>query len=183
MTDTPQEAGQVVQQAAQAAAQAAQRAEQTAQDIAQSVQDVKSAAQSVQEASRGVGAETSAATVNTEITPGNIGQAWAANNKRTYDTYQQEDLESMRLARRTAEQLAQAHTDHVRDLHFQITRMHTNAVTHDTDLNTQKIRHNDLSVDRIWNVDEVARLVTNSATFQDAVAAAVIAGINAKPAA
>jgi hypothetical protein len=94
-----------------------------------------------------------------------------------FDAYLQEDLESLRLARKIGEQLAAAHTDHVRDLQFQITRMHTNAVTHDTDLNTQKIRHNDLSIDRIWNIDEVAALVAKTPVFLDAISAAVAKGV------
>jgi hypothetical protein len=154
------EVEQSVQQAVQAATEAAQRADQTAQDIAQSVQDVKTAAQAVQEASRGVGAETSAATVITETTPGLIGQAWASNNKRTYDAYQAEDLESLRLARRTAEELSAAHTDHVRNLQAEIVRMHTNAITHDNDLAKQHLAHRDIATDRTWNLDEVAEMAT-----------------------
>ena len=174
---TDQEAGQVAQQAAQAAEQAAQQARQSAQEIAQSVQDVKGAAQAVQEASRGVGAETSGATIETDISPISIGDAWRANIKRTYDAYQLEDLESIRLARKTAEQLAQAHTDHVRDLQAQTMRVHTNSITHDNDLNAQRIRHNEVSMDRIWNVDEVAQLVSKTPVFLDAISAAVAAAV------
>jgi len=186
MTDATQskdqDAGQIVQQAAQAASQAAQEAKQAAQDIAQSVQDVKGAAQAVQEASRGVGAETSGATIETDISPISIGDAWRANVKRTYDAYQLEDLESIRLARKTAEQLAQAHTDHVRDLQTQTMRIHTNSITHDNDLNAQRIRHNELSTDRIWNVDEVSQLVAKTPVFLDAIAAAVAAAVQASKA-
>lgn len=162
-----QTAQQLVEQAAQAARQATQQAEQ--------------AVQAAQQAARAAGGEAGRQIIDASRTASSqeVGAereflvGWSLNAKRTYDAYQAEDLESLRLARRTAENLAAAHTDHVRDLQVQITRMHTNAVTHDTDLNTQKIRHNDLSVDRIWNIDEVAHLVAKTPVFLDAIAAAV----------
>lgn len=153
------DAEQLVQQAAQAARQATQQAEQ--------------AVQAAQQAARGVGAETSAATIETDISPSSIGDAWRANIKRTYDSYQAEDLESLRLSRRTAEQLAAAHTDHVRDLQTQITRLMTNSISHDENLSAQHLAHRDLAVDRTWNIDEVAALVARSSVFQDAIAGAV----------
>lgn len=169
-----QDVSQAAQQTAQAAAQAAQRAEQTAQAIAQEVQAVKQSLESAQAASRGVGAETSGATVETEISPASISKAWAANVKRSYDAYQAEDLESLRQARMTTQKLADAHLDHVRDLQLQQVRMHSLAVENDNAMSKQHLAHRDLATDRTWNVDEVARLVTNSAAFQDAIAAGVI---------
>jgi hypothetical protein len=179
MTDVKKDfdAGQVAQQAAQAAEQAAQQARQSAQEIAQSVQDVKGAAQAVQEASRGVGAETSGATIETDISPISIGDAWRANVKRTYDAYQLEDLESIRLARKTAEQLAQAHTDHVRDLQAQINRAHANSISYDNELQKQHLSHRDLSTDRIWNVDEVSQLTAKTPVYLDALAASIAAAV------
>lgn len=152
-------AEQLVQQAAQAARQATQQAEQ--------------AVQAAQQAARGVGAETSAATIETDVSPVSIGDAWRANVKRTYDEYQQESIESLRMSRRISEQLAEAHADHVRDLQTQITRMHTNSVTHDANLQAQHLAHRDLAVDRTWNIDEVAALVAKTPVFQDAIAGAV----------
>ena len=159
-----QAASQLAQQAAQAARQATQQAEQ--------------AVQAAQQAARGVGAETSAASIETDISPISIGDAWRANIKRTYDAYQAEDLESLRLARRTAENLAAAHTDHVRDLQAQLTRLHANSITHDNDLNKQHLAHRDIATNRTWNIDEVAHLVASMdrvGVSKDAIAAAVAA--------
>jgi len=153
-----QDAGQIADQIAQAASQATQRAEQIAQKVAQDSQAVEQAVQAVQSAARGVGAETSAATIETEITPASIGHAWAANNKLVFDNLVNERFSSMEMSRRLSEELAQAHLDQVRALNAQNLRLHTNSITHDVDMNAQKLRHNELSIDRIWNPDEVAQI-------------------------
>ncbi|HUT11521.1 MAG TPA: hypothetical protein VMY42_13555 [Thermoguttaceae bacterium] len=183
MAEQDQDALQKVQQAVQDALQAAQDAKQTAQqiaqDTAQAVQDVKQSLETAQAASRGVGAETSSATVVTEATPASIGQAWASNNKRTYDEFLDLSLQAARAAQSQREKLDAAHADLVRELNAEIVRGHRNALSHDEEIKAQVLRHNDLSVDRIWNVDEVSQLVAKTPVFLDAIAAAVAAAVQA----
>jgi flagellar hook-basal body complex protein FliE len=177
MTDrdqvTGQSADQALKQAVQDAAQAAQQAKQTGQAIAQDVASLKETMATMQAASRGVGAETSAATVETEIGPLDFKNLLRLNGKIIVA----EELESLRLARRQHDQLFQAHIDHVRDLQAQTLRMSTNSVTHDNDLAKQHLAHRDLATDRTWNIDEVAHLVAKTPVFLDAIAAAVAKGV------
>jgi hypothetical protein len=164
-----------------------QMAAQAAQAARQATQQAEQAVQAAQQAARAAGGEAGRQIIDASRTASSqeVGAereflvGWSLNAKRTYDSFLQEEMESLRLARRTAEQLAAAHTDHVRNLQAQTLRMQTNSVTHDQDLNAQKLRHNDLSVDRIWNIDEVAQLVAKTPVFLDAISAAVAAGVQA----
>ncbi len=90
------------------------------------------------------------------------------NAKRTYDTYQDLDIQASRLNQRIAE-----------DAHTLAVRMFNNAITVDHAENMRSLGHEELAVDRQWNVDEVAELVANTSTFKDAIAAAVAAAVNA----
>lgn len=130
-----QSAQQIAEQALQAARQAAQQAEQ--------------AVQAAQQASRGVGAETSAATIETEVSPASIGKAWAANLKRTYDEFQ--DV-SLIAARRS-----QTHYDQVSNVSLQALQ---NAVESANMLSKQAIAHRDIAIDREWNVNETDAYAT-----------------------
>lgn len=162
------EAKDVGQESVQAALQAA---EQATQQAAQASQRAEQAMASAQQAARAVGGESSSAalgsTIETDISPVSIGDAWRANIKRSYDEYQDLGLTRARNAE-----------DHANRMRTIAENTFLQLQEHQADLRAQKVRHNDLAVDRQWNVDEVARLVTNSATFQDAVAAGVIASLN-----
>lgn len=169
-----QGAQQIAEQAVQAARQASQQAEQ--------------AVQAAQQAARAVGGEASAAslgaTIETDISPASITDAWRSNLKRSYDEYQHESLAGIRLARRTAEQLAAAHTDLVRHLNTEIVRGHRNAQSHDENAQKQFLEAEALKTDRIWNIDEVAARVVASQAFQDAMTnltAQVVAKQGQKP--
>lgn len=124
-TRTIDEALQNVQQAAQAARQATQQAEQ--------------AVQAAQQAARGVGAETSSATVETEVRPGGIGLAWGSNNKRTYDAYQDLDLIAARRSQQEYDKLQVIAQQALQ-----------NAVETANMCGKQGVRHGDFSIDRQW---------------------------------
>ena len=140
-----QQVDQSVQQAAQSAEQAAQEAKQAAQ-----------------QASRGVGAETSAATVETEVSPASITKAWAANLKRTYDEFQDVSL--------TAARRSQVEYDAVRNVSLQALQ---NAVETANMIGKQAVAHRDLAIDREWNVDEVSTLTAKSGVQADAFVVAL----------
>lgn len=181
-----EEIRQVVEQAVQAARQASQSAEQAAQAAQQAVRQLGAeSTRQVVDATRTAGSQEVGAEREFEIgkdevhaeTMADLANSWIANRKRTYDEYQDVGLAAARLAQRVADRTAAQSLDHAARLQVIAERSLNNAATHDADLNAMKIRHNDIAIDRQWNVDEVARLVTNSATFQDAVAALMIAGM------
>jgi len=84
------------------------------------------------------------------------------NAKRTYDTYQDLDLQEARRVQRYAD-----------DLHALTMQAMQNAIESANMVSKQAIRHGDLAIDRQWNVDEVAELVANTSVFKDAIAAEV----------
>jgi hypothetical protein len=111
-------------------------------------------------------------------------KAWFANVKRTYDEHQSYDREGAGFRR--------SHDlDGAGRLHHHFDRMATQALDFDAQMraivvqrmqNTaetdnmvakQAMRHSELAIDRIWNVDEVAQLVAKTPVFLDALAAAV----------
>jgi len=147
-----QSADQVTQQAAQSAQEAAQEAKQ--------------AAQSIQEAARGVGAVTSAATIETEVSPASIGKAWAGDFKRTYDEFQDISLTSARRS--------QVEYDKVQNVALQALQ---NAVVTTDMVAKQAIEHRALAIDRQWNVDEVSTLTAKSGVQADAFVVALAQAI------
>lgn len=143
------------QSADQVAQQAAQKAQQAAQEAAQ-------AAQSIQEAARAVGAETSAATIATEIGPAGLYRAWGSNVKRTYDEFQ--DI-SLVAARRSQQEY-----DAVKNVSLQALQ---NAVETANLIGKQAVAHRDIAIDREWNVDEVSTLTAKSGVQADAFVVAL----------
>jgi len=89
------------------------------------------------------------------------------NAKRTYDAYQDLDIQEARRVQRYAD-----------DLHALTMQTMQNAVESANMVSKQAIRHGDLAIDRQWNVDEVAQLVAKSPVFLDAIAAAVAAAVS-----
>ncbi len=125
-------------------------------------------------------------------------EAWAANMtlvfanmKRTYDEYQNESLTNVRENRAYVQKVlsdAQQNDNQRQTIANQALQ---NAVETANMVSKQTVRHNDLSVDRqwnideqavavdrTWNVDEVAQQVSKNAIFSDAIAAAVVAAVN-----
>lgn len=89
------------------------------------------------------------------------------NAKRTYDTYQDLDIQEARRVQRYAD-----------DLHALTIQAMQNAVESANMVSKQAIKHADVAADRIWNVDEVAELVAKTPVFLDAIAAAVAVAVN-----
>ena len=154
---------QVVDQSVQ---QAAQKAEQAAQEASQAAQQLSEA---VQQAARGVGAETSAATIATEVGPAGLFRAWGANVKRTYDEFQDESLVA---ARRSQQEF-----DAIRNVSLQALQ---NAVETANMIGKQAVAHRDIAIDREWNVDEVSTLTAKSGVQADAFVVALADAIAAK---
>lgn len=98
---------------------------------------------------------------------------WFGNIKRTYDEYQQESLESIKRNRSYVDKVLSdaQQADNVRQAIAN--QALQNAVETSNMVAKQSVRHADLAVDRQWNIDEVAQLVSNSAVFLDAIAAGV----------
>ncbi len=86
-----------------------------------------------------------------------------ANMKRTYDAYQDLNLQASIAAQRAAE-----------DIHGLSVQVMQNAIESANMVSKQAIRHGDIAIDRQWNVDEVAQLVAKTPVYLDAVAAKVI---------
>ena len=89
------------------------------------------------------------------------------NAKRTYDAYQDLDLQKARFNHQVDQ-----------DTHGLTMQVMQNAIESANMVSKQAIRHGDIAIDRQWNVDEVAELVANTSTFKDAIAAAVAAAVN-----
>jgi len=88
------------------------------------------------------------------------------NAKRTYDTYQDLDLQKARFNQQVDQ-----------DEHSLTMQVMQNAIESANMISKQAIRHGDIAIDRQWNIDEVANLVANTSVFKDAIAAAVAAAV------
>lgn len=100
-----------------------------------------------------------------------------ANMKRTYDEYQQVSLEGIKNQQKYQEKVlsdAQQFDNARQNIANQSLQ---NAVENANFLAKAALRHQDLAVDRQWNVDEVAQLVAQTSTFKDAIAAEVASKI------
>jgi len=85
------------------------------------------------------------------------------NAKRTYDTYQDLDVQKARFNQQVDQ-----------DIHALVMQTLQNGVESANMVSKQAIRHADLAIDRQWNVDEVAQLVAKTPVFLDAIAAKVV---------
>jgi len=86
------------------------------------------------------------------------------NAKRTYDTYQDLDLQKARFNQQVDQ-----------DSHNLVMQAMQNAIESANMVSKQAIRHSDIAIDRQWNIDEVAQLVAKTPVFLDAIAAKVMA--------
>lgn len=96
-----------------------------------------------------------------------------ANMKRTYDEYQQASLESIKQNQSYVQKILGDAQSHFNDTQNIATQALQNAVETANLVGKQAVRHADISIDRQWNVDEVAQLVAKTPIFLDAIAAAV----------
>ena len=118
-----------------------------------------------------------------------------ANRKRTYDEYQEESLQTMRQVRRQVEDLHSAGIESIHRNRTIVDKLVSdsqqfdngrqiianqslqNAVETANMISKQAVRHGDLSIDRIWNNDEVAALTAKSGAQQDAIASSMIVAL------
>jgi len=84
----------------------------------------------------------------------------AANAKRTYDEYQHESLADIRANRQKADDLHELSVQAMQNAIETANLVGKNATIASNLINTQAVRHGDLSIDRQWNVDEVAAMLT-----------------------
>ena len=90
-----------------------------------------------------------------------------ANMKRTYDVYQDLDVQAARHNAKVAE-----------DIHGLTIQVMQNAIESANMVSKQAIRHGDIAIDRQWNVDEVAQLVAKTPIYLDALASRVVSILN-----
>ena len=89
-------------------------------------------------------------------------QAWFTNRKRTYDTYQEEDLENRAASR-----------DHARNVNNIAEQALQNAVTQANLVTLQAIAHRDVAVNKTWNINETDLIAANAITSGSAINAAI----------
>jgi hypothetical protein len=117
-------------------------------------------------------------------------EAWFGNIKRTYDEFQQESLETLRRSRDRFDSLQSQQQTHVANVNAVALQALQNAVETANIMGKQSVqqtlRHNDLAMDRQWNVDEqgyTSREILNESTFRDAIRSIVVDALKEKPAA
>jgi hypothetical protein len=104
----------------------------------------------------------------------------AANEKRTFDAYQ--DLDLLR-ARRDQEQhdiVLSQEREHLAEFHKLSILALTNCIDTSNLVNKQAAAHRDIAIDREWNVDEqgyTAAEILRSDTFKSGLEATVVAAI------
>lgn len=198
MTVTKEDLNEIVQAVAQAIQSANQQgAQQNAEQIAQQVgQAVSQAISKVMQSQT----QTSGSTLLTgQREFGDIGGTERlekdnmddsgmifSNQKRTYDEYLHESLESIKRNRSYVDKiLSDAHGYDMSARNI-ATQALQNAVETANMVGKQAVRHSDIAIDREWNVDEqgyTAAEILRDETFKDAIAAAVAQAVNAAMAA
>lgn len=104
-------------------------------------------------------------------------EAWFANIKRTYDEMQEVSLTSIRHAQTAFDKIisdAQQNDNVRQNIANQALQ---NAVETANMVGKQAVRHNDIAMDRQWNVDEVSTLTAKSGAQADAIIAILAAKI------
>jgi len=99
------------------------------------------------------------------------------NAKRTYDTYQDLDLQKARFNHQVDQDSHSIVMQVLQNAVAQANQVAQNAIETANMVSKQAVRHADIAIDRQWNVDEVAELVANTSTFKDVIAAAVAAAL------
>lgn len=100
-----------------------------------------------------------------------------ANMKRTYDEYQQAGLTGIEQNQSYVQKILSDAQGHFNNNQGIATQALQNAVETANMIGKQAVRHGDIAIDRQWNVDEVAQLVSHTPIFKDAIAAAVAATV------
>lgn len=89
-------------------------------------------------------------------------EAWETNRKRTYDTYQENDL-----AARAASQ------DHARVVNNIAQQALQNAVETANLVGKQAVAHRDVAINKTWNLNETDLIAANAITSGSAINAAI----------
>lgn len=156
-------AQQAAEQAAQVAAQAvaqhssAQAAQQVAQQVAESVsQAVQKQLQTTGQSTLVTDKEAGETGFSERYQTESVDRSGIvfSNQKRTYDEYQHESLESIRRNRSYVDKvLSDAHSIDMNSRHVAQQALQ-NAVETANMVGKQAVRHGDIAIDRTWNVDE-----------------------------
>lgn len=163
-----------------------QIADQIAQQVGQSISELISKLLQSQTLSTGVSASESRQEDiggGERLTKENAdnSQILFSNNKRTYDEYQHESLESVRRNRSYVDNVLSNANQNDQAKQNIANQALQNAVETANMVGKQAVRHGDVAIDRQWNVDEQGYTVNEilrDETFKDAVAAAVAMAVN-----
>jgi enoyl-CoA hydratase/carnithine racemase len=168
-----------------AATAASQAATQTAQQIAQSTNQMisdlaaKMAQSTSTQAAQVLQEETGMGERYQTVGADNHGLLFS-NQKRAYDEYQHESLESIRRNRAIVDKIvsdAQQHDNAKQNIANQALQ---NAVETANMVAKQAVRHSDIAIDRQWNVDEqgyTAEEILGNQTFKEGIRATVVAAV------
>ncbi len=165
---------------------ATQIADQIAQQVGQSVSEAISKLLQSQTLTNGVSASESrqedigGGERFTKENADNSGIIFS-NQKRTYDEYQHESLESIKRNRSYVDKTLADASQHDNAKQNIANQALQNAVETANMVSKQAVRHGDLAIDRQWNVDEqgyTAENILRDSTFKEAIAAAVAIAVN-----
>lgn len=107
-----------------------------------------------------------------------------ANQKRTFDEYQNESLESIRSHRSYAEKVLSDAQQNDNERNKLSNLALSNAITNSDMITKQAIRHTDIAIDREWNLDEhnlTLADILKSEGVDDAVIAKILAAMAKTP--
>jgi len=181
MAELTQEQIQAIAQAVQAANQ--QGTQQTAQQIAEQIGQAVS--QAISKVMQSQTQTTGGTLLTAQEKMGDIGGTERlekdqmsdsgllfSNQKRTFDEYQQESLESIKRNRSYVDKvLSDAHGYDMSARNI-ATQALQNAVETANMVGKQAVRHGDVAIDRQWNVDEqgfIVKEILNDPAFEDAI--------------
>ena len=103
-----------------------------------------------------------------------------ANMKRTYDEYQDLGLTGARENQSYVQKILSDAQGHHNNNQVIATQALQNAVETANLVGKQAVNHQALAVDRQWNVDEVAHLISHTPIVKDAIAAIIVDALTKK---
>jgi hypothetical protein len=185
--DEVQSVAQAVQQAVQDANQhtAQETAQQIAEQVGQAVSQAISKVMQTQTQSTGQsGTQTSVqdrmgdigGTERLEKDSMDNSGVLFSNQKRTYDEYQHESLESIKRNRSYVDKVISDAHGYDMSARNIATQALQNAVETANMVGKQAVRHGDVAIDRQWNVDEqgfIVKEILNDPAFEDAIKVAL----------
>lgn len=107
-----------------------------------------------------------------------------SNQKRTYDEYQHESLESIKRNRSYVDKVVNDAQQHDNAKQNIATQALQNAVETANMVSKQAVRHGDIAIDRQWNIDEqgytaadIIKAIGGDTTAQNAIKELVVAAV------